>query len=81
MIVAYLYHGRRYSLEDYQVCSFITLTSCGAHILCTRAFECILGTDRSTYGIDASYTLDKNNNDFQNLVDDVLTAAPICGGS
>jgi len=29
-IVAYPYHSRRYSLEDYQVCSFITLTSCGA---------------------------------------------------
>jgi hypothetical protein len=46
-------------------------------MLYTRAFEHILETDRSTYGVDASYTLSKDNNDFQITVDDVVAEA--CG--
>lgn len=45
-------------------------------LFCTRALECILEADRKAYGGAASYTLDKDNNDFQNGVDNVLAGRP-----
>ena len=65
--------------EAWKVTQYVIFLTClsvnhGTQVSCTRAFEHILTADRNIYNNNVPYTLETDNNDFQNLVDDVLNA-------